>query len=162
MKVGVRGGGKAVVGVVGEEYDVEGRDEAFQSTARVLLGYNGTTGIGCNLSEDGENHYHSGQFFEHLPERLPYDLALRINKDGNMPQVQFNDDGEWRDFAPEGGTGLKAGPWFPYFVLCSGDRLTDHRVEQPCKSAAPPPSKKQRLHGGGSSSGGPEMKQAPS
>jgi hypothetical protein len=49
----------------------------------------------------------------HIPKTLPFDLALRIGKDGNMPQLRFNEDGEWHDFAPEGGTGLKARPWFP-------------------------------------------------
>ena len=27
-----------------------------------------------------------------------------------MPQLRFNEDGQWHDFAPEGGTRLKAGP----------------------------------------------------
>jgi hypothetical protein len=48
-----------------------------------------------------------------------------------MPQLRFNEDGQWHDFAPEGGTGLKAGPWFPYLVLFPGDRLSDHRVNRP-------------------------------
>ena len=48
-----------------------------------------------------------------------------------MPQLRFNEDGEWHDFAPEGGTGLKAGPWFPYLMLRRGDRLSDHRVNRP-------------------------------
>ena len=48
-----------------------------------------------------------------------------------MPQLRFNEDGEWHDFAPEGGTGLKAGPWFPYLMLFPGDRLSDHRVNRP-------------------------------
>ena len=34
-------------------------------------------------------------------------------------------------FAPEGGTGLKAGPWFPYLVLYGDERLSDHRVDRP-------------------------------
>jgi hypothetical protein len=48
-----------------------------------------------------------------------------------MPQLRFNEDGEWHDFAPEGGTGLKAGPWFPYLLLYPGARLRDHRVNRP-------------------------------
>ena len=48
-----------------------------------------------------------------------------------MPQLRFNEGGEWHDFALEGGTGLKAGPWFPYLYLYSGDRLSDHRVNRP-------------------------------
>jgi hypothetical protein len=68
---------------------------------------------------------------DYIPKTLPYDLALRINKDGNMPQLRFNEDGEWHDFVPEGETGLKAGPWFPYLWLFPGDRLSDHRVNRP-------------------------------
>ena len=30
--------------------------------------------------------------------------AEAINKDGNMPQLRFNDDGQWHDFALEGGS----------------------------------------------------------
>ena len=48
-----------------------------------------------------------------------------------MPQLRFNEDGEWHDFAPEGGTGLKAGLWFPYLQLVYDDRLSDHRVNRP-------------------------------
>ena len=48
-----------------------------------------------------------------------------------MPQLRFNEDGQWHDFAPEGGTGLKAGPWFPYLELYPGACLSDHRVDRP-------------------------------
>ena len=48
-----------------------------------------------------------------------------------MPQLRFNEDGQWHDFAPEGGTGLKAGPWFPYLELYGDGRLSDHRVDRP-------------------------------
>ena len=89
----------------------------------------GSTIIKSDISEDGEEHVHSLQ--DRIPKTLPFDLALRINKDGNMPQVRFNEDGEWHDFAPEGGTGLKAGPWFPYLLLYRGNRLSDHRVNRP-------------------------------
>jgi hypothetical protein len=68
---------------------------------------------------------------DQIPKTLPYDLALRVSKDGNMPQLRFNEDGEWHDFAPEGGVGLKAGPWFPYLFLFPEDRLSDHRVNRP-------------------------------
>ena len=58
-------------------------------------------------------------------------MALRISKDGNLPQIQFNDDSVWHDFAPEGEAALKAGPWFPYLFLSGGDLLSDHRVDRP-------------------------------
>ena len=48
-----------------------------------------------------------------------------------MPQLRFNEDGEWHDFAPEGWTGLKAGLWFPYLWLWPGVCLSDHRVNRP-------------------------------
>ena len=83
-------------------------------------------------------HFHPRRLEDHIPETLQLRLALRINKDGNMPQLRFNEDGEWHDFVPEGGTGLKAGPWFPFLELYGDDRLSDHRVDRPrpTKSAA--------------------------
>ena len=108
--------------------------------------------IGSAISEDGEHHGDGrprgipDQLQDNIPKTLPYDLALRITKDGNMPQIQFNEDGEWhsfarlctglnedgeKQFAPEGGVGLKAGPWFPFLELCGDERLSDHRVNRP-------------------------------
>ena len=62
-----------------------------------------------------------------------------------MPQLRFNEDEEWHDFAPEGRTGLKARPWFPLLYLTPGDRLSDHCVHRPkplfrvqAKPARPP------------------------
>jgi hypothetical protein len=48
-----------------------------------------------------------------------------------MPQLRFNEDGQWHDFAPDGGTGLKTGPWFPFLMLYEDDRVSDHRVNRP-------------------------------
>ena len=61
-------------------------------------------------------------------------MALRVDPDRNVPQVQFNEDGVWHDFAPdqgEGRTALKAGPWFPYLIVGEGDLLSGHRVDRP-------------------------------
>jgi hypothetical protein len=104
--------------------------ETHKSTAWVGLA-NGSTYINSDISEDGEQHSNHGLLKDHIPKTLPYDLALRINKDGNMPQLRFNEDGQWHDFPPEGGTGLKAGPWFPYLVLYTGELVSDHRVNRP-------------------------------
>jgi hypothetical protein len=126
----VVGGGGAGVGIAAEGYDIERDEETAKSTPVVLLEC-GTTVICSDISEDGEGHFNEDLLKDYIPKTLPYDLALRINKDGNMPQLRFNEDGEWRDFAPEGGAGLKAGPWFPYLELCAGARLSDHRVNRP-------------------------------
>ena len=140
-------GGSAIVGFATEKYNVEEHWETYKNTAWVWL-YRGTTDIGTDISQDGEGHLHGGLLEDHLPETLPCDVALRITKDGNLPQIQFNDDSVWHDFAPEGETAaLKAGPWFPYLVLFRGDLLSDHRVDRPratksagmkCKPAANP------------------------
>ena len=127
----VAAGGGALVGIAGEGCDVERHDEeTYKSTAGVRLD-DGTTAIFSDISEDGEQHFHPALLKDRIPKTLPYDLALRINKVGNMPQVRFNEDGEWHDFAPEDGAGLKAGRWFPYLQLSAGDRLSDHRVDRP-------------------------------
>jgi hypothetical protein len=126
----VLAGGGAMVGIAGEGYDVERPGETAKSIAGVRL-YDGMTFIRSDISEDGKEHGHYALLKDLIPKTFPYDLALRIKKDGNMPQLRFNEDGEWHDFAPEGGTGLKAGPWFPYLFLSPGDRLSDHRVNRP-------------------------------
>ena len=91
----------------------------------------GTTVIDSNISQDREQHYHYGHLKDHIPKTNPYDVALRCDKDGNVPQIQFNDDGVWHDFAPEGRITLHAGPWFPLLGLSDGDRVSDLRVDRP-------------------------------
>ena len=91
----------------------------------------GTTVIDSNISQDGEQHYHYGHLKDHIPKTNPYDVALRCDKDGNVPQIQFNDDGVWHDFAPEGRTGLVAGPWFLCLQLNIGDCITNICVDRP-------------------------------
>ena len=123
-------GGEASVGFATENYDVEKHWETAESTAWVKL-LNGTTRIGSDISRDGEEHVHPGHLKDYIPKTLPYDLALRINKDGNVPQIQFNDDAVWHDFAPDR-VALKAGPWFPFVQLHSdSDRLSDFCVHRP-------------------------------
>ena len=92
--------------------------------------YDGTTKLLSEISQDEERHYHPGHLKNHIPTTKPYDLALRINKDGNMPQLRFNEGGVWHDFAPNG-AGLKAGPWFPHLLMWGDDCLSDHRVNRP-------------------------------
>jgi hypothetical protein len=130
LRMKVVAGGGARVGIAGEGYDVERNVETYKSIAFVRLN-DGTTVIRPDISEDGEEHFHHDLLKDRIPKTLPYDLALRITKDGNMPQLRFNEDGEWHSFAPEGGTGLKAGPWFPCLYLKGDDRLTDLRVDRP-------------------------------
>jgi hypothetical protein len=123
-------GGDAMVGFAAEKYNAEKHLETRESTARVELG-NGSTVINTDISEDGQNHFHIGHLEDHIPETKPYDVAVRITKDGNLPQIQFNDDSVWHDFAPEGGTALKAGLWFPFLFLDGDDLLSDHCVDRP-------------------------------
>ena len=47
-----------------------------------------------------------------------------------MPQIQFNDDDVWPDFAPDRAA-LKAGPWFPCVYLFPDGRLSDFCVHRP-------------------------------
>ena len=103
--------------------------ETHKSTAWVNL-HSGTTVIQSDISRDGEQHVHLNHLKDYIPKTLPYDLALRITKDGNVPQIQFNDDGVWHDFAPNR-VAVKAGPWFPYLSLFDGDHLSDHCVHRP-------------------------------
>ena len=155
----VKVGGIACVGFAAESYDVEKHGETDKSTAWVYLS-NGTTVIYSDISRDGEEHIHRNHLNNYIPKTLPYDLALRISKDGNVPQVQFNDDAVWHDFTPDRAAvkaeretqeertqrkkerkkeeGEKerrkdthAGPWFPFLWLAEGDRLSDHCVHRP-------------------------------
>jgi hypothetical protein len=104
----------------------------------------GCTLIEAEMSLDGERHRHSALHpFQSLDREhkvasidMPREVALRIDTDGLVPQVQFNEDGVWYDFAPrpdgEARAALKEGPWFPYLNLhhCS-NRLSDIRVDHP-------------------------------
>ena len=117
------------VGIATEEYDVERHGETYKRTAVVWLG-DGTTDIDTDISLDGKDHYHEDHLKDYIPKTLPYDLALRITKGGNVPQIQFNNDNVWHNFAPDR-VALKAGPWFPFLGLDPGDRLTDLRIDRP-------------------------------
>ena len=122
-------GRRAWVGFATEQCNVEKNEETAKSTAWVYL-YDGMTIIRSDISEDGEQHVHHDLLKDYIPKTLPYDLALRINKDGNVPQIQFDDDAVWHDFAPDRAA-PKPGPWFPFLQLDEGDRLSDHCVHRP-------------------------------
>ena len=109
-------GGHAFVGFASEQYNAEKHNETYESTAWVRL-YNGTTVIYSDISEDGQDHSHDYHLHPHIPE-APFDLAVRCEAVSNVPQIQFNDDGVWHDFAPDRAA-LKAGPWFPFLMLGS-------------------------------------------
>ena len=135
-----------MVGFATEQCNVEKDGETHKSSAFVDLG-DGNTFINTDISQDGQEHFHPSHLKDHIPETKPYDVAVRITKDGNLPQIQFNDDSVWHDFAPEGGAALKAGPWFPFLCLVGVDLLSDHRVDRPratksagmkCKPASDP------------------------
>ena len=126
-------GGTPAVGFAGRAFDVV-KLETCKSTARLVL-HTGSTLIYSDASLDGEEHCHDNHLHPLIP-KAPYDLALRCDPDGNVPQVQFNEDGLWHDFAPNR-VALKAGPWFPYLRLERGhpvdegfgsDRISYHRV----------------------------------
>jgi hypothetical protein len=129
LRMQVVEGGEAIVGFATESYDLEKVSETIMSTAYVWLS-DGTTVIDSGISQDGQQHVHHGHLKDYIPKTLPYDVALRISKDGNVPQIQFNDDAVWHDFAPDRAA-VKAGPWFPFLQLDGGDRLSDHCVHRP-------------------------------
>jgi hypothetical protein len=98
-------------------------------TAWVCLD-DGTTVIRTDISQDGQQHFHDGHLSPHIP-KAPFDLAVRCEAVSNVPQIQFNDDDVWHDFAPDRAA-LKAGPWFPYLSLYGANvRLSDHSVHRP-------------------------------
>jgi hypothetical protein len=109
-KMRVEVGGDARVGFASEQFNAEKHNETHKSTAWVALD-NGSTCIGTDISEDGQQHYHDDHLGPHIPE-APFDLAVRCEAVSNVPQIQFNDDDVWHDFVP-GRAALKVGPWFP-------------------------------------------------
>jgi hypothetical protein len=123
LKMRVEVGKAVLVGLCGEQYDPSKYLETINSTAVVSL-FDGTAIIGSDMSLDGHGYLHPDRQTVHIPE-TPFDVALRSEAGSNVPQIQFNDDDVWHDFAP-GRVALKAGPWFPHVVLWSTDvRLTD-------------------------------------
>ena len=125
------GGGNAYVGFAGAGFDVERYRETYKSTAVMHLGY-GTTYIRSDISLDGREYSHISHLRPHIP-KAPFDLALRCEAVSNVPQIQFNDDGVWHDFAPNR-VALQAGPWFPFLQMADADsevHLINHRVDRP-------------------------------
>jgi hypothetical protein len=121
-------GGYAFIGFATEHYNAEKHGETYESTAYVVL-EDGSTVIDTDISQDGQyhsHHLHRDHLGLHPPE-APLDLARRGEAVSNGPQIHFNDDEVWHDFAPDRDA-LKAGPWFPYLELGDDDRLSDHSV----------------------------------
>jgi hypothetical protein len=116
------------VGFCGELFEPAMLSETFQCTAMVGLGH-GSTAIYSGLSLDGQKHTCKFHLKPYLVTTTPFDIALRCNPDSNMPQIQFNGD-IWRDFAPEGGVALKAGPLFPLMALGKTDRVSSFCIEK--------------------------------
>jgi hypothetical protein len=150
------------IGFAGADYDPARYRETCNSTALVYLG-DGSTCINSDLSLDGRKHYYPFHLGPHLPPKTgSFVVSLRTDPDGNVPQVQFNQDGVWHDFAPEGEgrVGLKAGPWFPYLQLGKRARLSDHRVRRPkptkgagMKCKAPAAAQADQAEGAGAGAG---------
>jgi hypothetical protein len=118
------------VGYAGKEYDPAMDEKTFQSTAWVSLGC-GTTCIYADISLDGQDHFHSSYLQPHLPKTASFNLALRCGQGGNMPQIQFNDDGVWHNFVPQGDVSLKEGPRFPFLQLEEGGSVSGLRLDRP-------------------------------
>jgi hypothetical protein len=141
---GPEDGCKAIVGFATKAYDPKRHREDTSGIAQLIL-EDGTTFIYPGISVNGKQHARGCLLYRYIPDTATYWLALRIDKNGNVPQVQFNEDGVWHDFSKagraEGRAAVNAGPWFPYLQLCAGDRLVEHcfvleHRPKPRKSAA--------------------------
>jgi hypothetical protein len=117
MRFIFQGGDCASIGLAAVGYDPESHVLTQDGTAEVGLG-DGSTSIGPGISLDGQEHYHEQGQLE-MPQCAMLDVAIRCDPDGNVPQMQFSEDGVWHDFAPSGRSrvALHAGPWFPYLAL---------------------------------------------
>jgi hypothetical protein len=96
---GVRTGRSSLIGFAAEDFDVDRAEETGNSTAVVSL-YNGTAIIRPDMSLDGKKHLHSDYLQRFIPKSRPYNVAVRCQAVSNVPQIQFNNDGVWHDFAP--------------------------------------------------------------
>jgi hypothetical protein len=120
----------AFVGFATEQYNVEKQKRAARESIAWVYLCGGSTCIFPNISQDGQQHLHGGHLGPHIPE-APFDLALRCDAVSNVPQIQFNDDDVWHNFAPDRAA-LRAGPWFPVLQLFDAAvRLSDHSVHRP-------------------------------
>jgi hypothetical protein len=133
MRVDVLAG--AIIGFTEESYDVNRPTGAFESAIKVSLG-DGTTAIGSGLSVDGKYHVLSRHLYSHLPKTAPFNVAVRCNGMNHSPAIMFSgDDGMWSDWLdfvpPEKMSPAEARLFFPHLQLFDGERLTNHRVDNP-------------------------------
>ena len=123
----------ADLGSIFREFGVGGRggDDIFSQIFGGMGGHQGRGGQQRPRVMKGQDYL--------MRITIPFRQAVlggerRVDLDRNVPQVQFNEDGVWHDFAPdegEGRTALKAGPWFPYLLLHEDDLVSRHRVDRP-------------------------------
>jgi hypothetical protein len=121
--------GRGVIGFCGEEYNVHKHKETSSTTVWVHLG-SGTTYTNVDMSLDLKTTSQPDFLQDLIPETSPYTVALRCDRDGNVPQIQFQEDGVWHDFAPERAA-VRAGPWYVFMDLYQGDYMHDHIVQKP-------------------------------
>ena len=125
-------GGDVTIGFAGETLNVKNYVKTFRDSAYVHLG-SGTTFIRRLMSENGRLHCHQTHLQHEIPKTTPYEVALRCELGSNVPQIQFNNDGTWHDFAPMSAqkvrAGLVPGARYPYLMLNQSARLSDHIME---------------------------------
>jgi len=137
-KMRVENGVGAWVGFATHKYNVANRATTYESTVRVDL-TSGLVYIFSDITESGKNYQYSRPLVNHLRKHMPYasyNLSLRCEKGTNIPQIQFNNNNMWHNFAP-GECALKAEPLFPYLMLRGTACLSEHQiaVPKPTKSA---------------------------
>jgi hypothetical protein len=116
----------ASIGFAGQAYDPSRHTDTCRSTSWVSLG-NGNAYIMAALGEEGVFRSHVSQLHPHASHGALNDVSLRCDPNGNVPQIQFNEDGVWHDWFKDRAA-LKAGPWFPYLQMY-GACLSNFRVE---------------------------------
>ena len=116
----------ASIGFAGQAYDPSRHADTCRSTSWVSLG-NGNAYIMAALGKEGVFRSHVSQLHPYASRGALNDVSLRCDPKGNVPQIQFNEDGVWHDWIKDRAA-LKAGPWFPYLQMY-GACLSNFRVE---------------------------------
>ena len=140
-EIEVKKGSKSWIGFVDENFDINSNDNlyAFSNLKNVMWVRlcDGTGVVGKNTNISNITHYSYSNLKNLIPTSESYLVSVRINKELNIPQINFSKDknyqnNTWYDFIDNNYTKksfkLKNKSFYPFIKVWDGDELSNFNL----------------------------------